>query len=192
MRPQWVEVDVKRVRVENRRDFGGPWLGLQLVEQLGLKDFLDRTIPSGREEIPWSLMALVLVLCRLCNPSSELHIAEHFYAQSALSDLLGIAPEKINEQLEQPSDRRSASPDFIQQALDRGVELIARFVVARRNLLPDRFDAVFAHLGQLLDLFGHPRGVGDVDFVGDLGGFRRGRGLRGSRAVRRTDRLGAV
>ena len=52
----------------------------------------------GREEIPWSLMALVLVLCRLCDPSSELHIAEHFYSHSALSDLLGIPPEKINEQ----------------------------------------------------------------------------------------------
>jgi hypothetical protein len=36
------------------RYFGGPWLGLQLVEQLGLKDSLDRTIPDGREEIPWS------------------------------------------------------------------------------------------------------------------------------------------
>jgi transposase len=96
--PHWVEVDVKRLRVENRRDFGGPWLGLQLVEQLGLRDFLDRTIPDGREEIPWSLMALVLILCRLCEPSSELHIAEHFYAQSALADLLGISPEKINEQ----------------------------------------------------------------------------------------------
>lgn len=98
VRPPWVEVDVKRVRVENRRDFGGPWLGLELVEQLGLKDFLDRTIPAGREEIPWSLTALVLVLCRLCDPSSELHIAEHFYAHSALSDLLGISPGKINEQ----------------------------------------------------------------------------------------------
>ena len=98
VRPQWVEVDVKRVRVENRRDFGGSWLGLELVEQLGLKDFLDRTIPTGREDISWSLMALVLVLCRLCDPSSELHIAEHFYAQSALSDLLGIPPEKVNEQ----------------------------------------------------------------------------------------------
>jgi transposase len=97
-RPHWVEVDVRRVRVENRRDFGGPWLGLQLVEQLGLKDFFDRTLPDGREEIPWSLMALVLILCRLCEPSSELHIAEHFYVQSALADLLGISPEKVNEQ----------------------------------------------------------------------------------------------
>jgi transposase len=98
VRPQWVEVDVKRVRVENRRDFGGPWLGLALADRLGLKEFLDRTIPSGREDVPWSLMALVLVLCRLCEPSSELHIVEHFYGQSALADLLGIPSEKVNQQ----------------------------------------------------------------------------------------------
>jgi transposase len=98
VRPQWVEVDVKRVRVENRCDLGGPWLAMELVDQLGLREFLDRTVPSGREDVPWSLMALVLVLCRLCNPSSELHIAEHFYAQSALADLLGIPADKVNEQ----------------------------------------------------------------------------------------------
>ena len=98
VRPSWVEVDVKRMRVENRRDFGGPWLGLQLIEQLGLKDFFQGAMPAGQEDIPWSLMALVLVLCRLCHPSSELHIAEHFYAQSALADLLGIPADKVNEQ----------------------------------------------------------------------------------------------
>ena len=98
VRPQWVEVDASRVRVENCRALGGPWLGLELVRRLGLKDFLDRTIPKGEEEIPWSLMALVLVLCRLCDPSSELHIAEHYYAQSGLADLLGVPAEKINEQ----------------------------------------------------------------------------------------------
>ena len=97
VRPSWVEIDAKRVRVENRRDFGGPWLGLQLIEQLGLKDFLQTAMPVGEEEIPWSLMALVLVLCRLCHPSSELYIAEHFYRESALVDLLGIPTEKINE-----------------------------------------------------------------------------------------------
>ena len=80
--PKWVEVDTSRVRVENRRDFGGPWLALEIVRQLGLKDFLDATIPKGQEEIAWSAMALVLVICRLCNPSSELHIAEHFYRRA--------------------------------------------------------------------------------------------------------------
>lgn len=74
--PEWVEVDARRVRVENRRDFGGPWLGLELIRQLGLKEFFEKTIPCGREEISWSVMALVLVLCRLCEPRSELFIVE--------------------------------------------------------------------------------------------------------------------
>ena len=97
-RPAWVEVDVQRVRVENRRAFGGPWLGLELVDALGLKEFLARTMPRGDEDIPWSLMALVLIVCRLGNPSSELHISEHIFIHSALADLLGIPAEKINEQ----------------------------------------------------------------------------------------------
>ena len=97
VRPQWVEVDAARVRVENCREFGGPWLGLELVRQLGLKEFLERRSRAARR-VPWSLMALVLVLCRLCEPSSELYIAEHFYAQSGLAELLGVPAEKINEQ----------------------------------------------------------------------------------------------
>jgi transposase len=97
-RPEWVEVDAKRVRVENRRNFGGPWLGMELIEQLELKGFLAEAMPHGDEDIPWSLMTLVLVLCRLCQPSSELHISEHVYGNSALADLLGIPAEKINEQ----------------------------------------------------------------------------------------------
>ena len=95
--PEWVEVDASRVRVENSRAFGGPWLGMELVDRIGLKAFLERTIPRGREEIEWSVMALVLVLSRLCDPSSELHIAEHFYRSSALGDLLGVPSEKVND-----------------------------------------------------------------------------------------------
>lgn len=98
VKPDWVEVDTSRVRVENCRDFGGPWLGLELVGRLGLKAFLEKTIPTGREEIRWAVMALALVLSRLCERSSELHIAEHFYKQTALSELLGVPPEKVNEQ----------------------------------------------------------------------------------------------
>src|SRR5256885_458211 len=65
--------------VENSRQFGGPWLALELVKRLGLHDFLQRTLPVGQEHVPWSLTALILVIARLCEPSSELHIAEHFY-----------------------------------------------------------------------------------------------------------------
>ena len=95
--PQWVKVNAKGVRVENCRQFGGPWLALELIRKLGLHDFLKRTLPSGREDVPWSLTALILIIARLCEPSSELHIAEHFYRQTALPELLGVPIEKVDD-----------------------------------------------------------------------------------------------
>lgn len=71
-------------------------MGLQLVEKLGLKDFFEEVMGPGREEVPWSAMALISVLSRFCEPSSELYIAEHFYERSALSDLLGVPCDKVN------------------------------------------------------------------------------------------------
>jgi hypothetical protein len=50
--PRWVEVDLSRVRVENTRAFGGPWLALQLIGKLGLGQLLDRLMPVGREDLP--------------------------------------------------------------------------------------------------------------------------------------------
>lgn len=96
--PEWVEVDTTAVRVENQLAFGGPWLALEMIRKLRLHDFLKRTIPQGKEDIPWSLMAQVLVVCRLCNPSSELHIAEHYYRSTAISELLGVPPEKVYDE----------------------------------------------------------------------------------------------
>src|SRR4030066_2314011 len=95
--PEWVEVDTRRVRVEGVRDFGGSWLVLEISEKLGLIPFLEGLWPEGREDIPWSMMAMTLILMRLCEPSSELRIAEHLYERSTLSDLLGIPADKIND-----------------------------------------------------------------------------------------------
>jgi transposase len=95
--PEWVEVDLKRVRVERSRHFGGPWLGLEVARRLELDRFLETALPSGREQIGWASTALILVLGRLCEPSSELHLAEHFYQASALPDLLGVPAEKVND-----------------------------------------------------------------------------------------------
>jgi transposase len=95
--PRFVEVDRARMRVENCRQFGAPWLALELIKQLGLHEFLERALPSGQEHVSWSLTALILVIARLCEPSSELHIAEHFYRQSGLCDLLGVPIDKVDD-----------------------------------------------------------------------------------------------
>ena len=95
--PRWVEVDAARMRIERVRDFGGPWLGLQVAQELGLPEFLDRVMPRGREEAPWPLMSLVLVLGRLMDPSSELRLAEHIYEHTAMAELLGVPARKVND-----------------------------------------------------------------------------------------------
>jgi hypothetical protein len=94
---EWVEVDLNGVRVERSRPFGGGWLGLMLLRQLGLGELLEGLMPSGREEVPWSAMTVVLVLGRLLDPSSELHLAEHGYEASALAELLGVPAAKVND-----------------------------------------------------------------------------------------------
>jgi DDE family transposase len=94
---EWVEVDVKRVRVEHSRAFGGAWLALQVAERLGLPAFLRQEVFTGCEESPWPLMALVLVLGRLCEPGSELSLAEAGYERTALSELLGVPAAKVSD-----------------------------------------------------------------------------------------------
>lgn len=39
---------------------------------------------------------MILVLAGFCAPSSELQIAESWYGKTALDDLLGVPPDKIN------------------------------------------------------------------------------------------------
>lgn len=97
VQPRWVTVNASAVRVENCVQFGGPWLALVLIKNIGLDVFLNQHLPGDRAEICWSSMALVLLICRLCNPSSELYIAEHFYRETALAGLLGVPAAKVNE-----------------------------------------------------------------------------------------------
>jgi transposase len=95
--PQWVEVDAARVRVENCRQFGGPWLALEVAKHLKLDEFLRNVIPSGREHVAWWRSALILVAARLCEPSSELYVAEQWYPNSAMPELLGVPADRVDD-----------------------------------------------------------------------------------------------
>lgn len=95
--PRWVEINAAGIHVENCRWFGGPWLALELIRRLQLDDFLRREIPNGREQVSWSLSALILVIARLLEPSSELHTAEQWYPKTALPELLGVPAERVDD-----------------------------------------------------------------------------------------------
>jgi transposase len=95
--PSWATVNISGVSVERLRHFGDVYVGLLLWNRLGFAEFCKEQMPTGREEIPWSIMAAVLVLARFCAPSSELQIAESWYEKTALDDLLGVAGDKISD-----------------------------------------------------------------------------------------------
>ena len=88
-------VRLDQVRVERSRSFGDVWLGWVLWKALGLDDFCEEHLPPGREAVSWGEVASILVLARLCEPSSELHIAEDWYRRTTLEDLLGVSPEQV-------------------------------------------------------------------------------------------------
>jgi transposase len=121
-------VRVDRVRLERGRAFGGVWLGWTLWRALGLDRLCEELLPAGREAVPWPVTAAVLVLARLCEPSSELHIAERWYRGTALEDLLDLPVELVND-------------DRLYRALDR---LLPHKVAIEKHLKE--------RLGELFDL----------------------------------------
>jgi transposase len=92
-----IPLDLRRLRLERGRRFGDVWLAWRLWQAVGLDQLLEQVVPPGREEVPWARMVAVLVIARLCEPSSELHIAEDWFRRTALDDLLGIAEAKVND-----------------------------------------------------------------------------------------------
>jgi len=90
-------VRLDRLRVERQRRFGDVWLGVTLWQALQLDTLCADVLPVGRESVPWSLVAAIVVIARLCEPSSELYVAERWYERTALEDLLGVPAELIND-----------------------------------------------------------------------------------------------
>ena len=85
-----------QLRLERSRRFGDVWLGWTLWRALKLEALCEQLLPAGRTAVPWSTMVAVLVLARLCEPASELHLAEDWYRCTALEDLLGLPCERVN------------------------------------------------------------------------------------------------
>lgn len=95
--PQVARVLLNKVRLERTRQFGSCWLGLELWKRLGLERFFEDAVDDHEADVPWSRVAAVLAINRLCAPGSELAIEERWYPSTALDDLLGIEEGKIND-----------------------------------------------------------------------------------------------
>ena len=116
--PAPVAVRLNRVRIERGRAFGAVWLGWQLWRALKFDELFEGLLPAGREKVPWPTIAAVLVIARLCEPSSELHVAEDWYRRTALEDLLGVGDQDVyDERLYRGLDRLLPHKEAIEKHL---------------------------------------------------------------------------
>src|ERR1700683_5292926 len=95
--PQVARVLVSKVRLERTRQFGACYLGLDLWKRLELDRFFEQAVDDDPADVPWSRVAALLAINRVCAPGSELAIEERWYPSTALDDLLGIEEGKIND-----------------------------------------------------------------------------------------------
>ena len=113
-----VVVKLDAIRLERSRSFGAVWLGWRLWQALNLDELLGALLPPGRETVGWAEVIAILVIGRLCEPSSELHVAERWYRTTGLEDLLGVAPESIyDERLYRTLDRVLPHKEAIERHL---------------------------------------------------------------------------
>ncbi|HKC70920.1 MAG TPA: IS1634 family transposase [Terriglobales bacterium] len=92
-----VRVRVNQVRFERVRQFGTCFLGLELWKRLGLDRLFEGILDQEGADVPWSRVAALLAINRLCAPSSELGIEQRWYPATALDDLLGFPAGVIND-----------------------------------------------------------------------------------------------
>jgi transposase len=115
-----VPVRLKGVRVERSLRFGDVYLALALWGGSGLEHLCEQLLPIGKERIPWAKMAALLVTARLCEPSSELHIAEDWYRRTALADLLQLGEQEVTkERLYRALDRLLEHKSALEAHLSR-------------------------------------------------------------------------
>src|ERR1700681_300582 len=95
--PQVARVLLNRVRLERTRQFGSCFLGLELWKRLELDRFFQQSVDKAPADVPWSRVAALLAVNRLCAPGSELAIERRWYPSTALDDLLEIEEGKIND-----------------------------------------------------------------------------------------------
>jgi transposase len=91
------QVLIQRVRLERTRQLGPSLLGLALWRQLQLDEFFETRVDAVPAGVPWSRVAAILAINRLCAPGSELAIEARWYPTTALDDLLHLPDGSIND-----------------------------------------------------------------------------------------------
>jgi hypothetical protein len=104
-----VQVRLQEFVLRRPRQWGACWVGCRLWEELRLDEFWAERLPPSREGTNWRQVLQTLVTYRLVDPGSEWRLHRHWFAPSAMGDLL-------------EADFALAQKDNLYRCLDRLLE----------------------------------------------------------------------
>jgi transposase len=145
--PDIVRIRLQQVGWTNARRFGDVWLAWQLWRLLGLDEIVQRHVPATRHTCRPADLVAIEVINRLCGPCSEFALAEHWYASTALEDLLGVADAEVTkDRLYRTLDGLRAAQVPIEDDLQKQLQTL--FDVAYDLLLYDLTSTYFEGLAE--------------------------------------------
>jgi transposase len=95
--PDIVRIRLSSVGWTNPRSFGDVWLARWLWHSLHVDEIVARHVPQGKHTVRPADIVAIEVINRLCSPCSELALAEHWYASTALPELLGVTDDAVTK-----------------------------------------------------------------------------------------------
>jgi transposase len=149
--PDIVRIRLKQVGWTNARRFGDVWLAWQLWRMLHLDQIVERHVPCNKHTCRPADMVAIEVINRLCGPCSEFALAEHWYAATALEDLLGVADAEVTkDRLYRTLDGLRAAQEAIEDDLQK--QLRTLFDLDYDLLLYDLTSTYFEGLAEANEL----------------------------------------
>lgn len=149
--PDVVRVRLNKVGWTNARRFGDIWLARWLWQFLHLDQIVARHVSQGKETVTPADVVAIEVINRLCQPCSELAVAEHWYAATGLEDLLGVPDAEVTkDRLYRTLDRLRTAKELIEGDLKQRFGVL--FQLDYELLLYDLTSSYFEGLAEANDL----------------------------------------
>jgi hypothetical protein len=132
-----VQVRLDALRLERPRTWGACWLADALWRELQLDEFFAKRLGDSREGTAWEKVLRVLTIYRLLSPGSEWRLHRHWFATTALADLVGV-------------DAAAVADDTLYRCLDRLLahkeELFGHLQQQWRDLFGARYEVLLYDL----------------------------------------------
>jgi transposase len=125
-----VEVVLSSLRLRHPKQFGSPWVGCRLWEELALDQFWQTVLDEDPGDVAWAKVVELLAVNRLCEPRSELSLHQQWFPKVAMDFLL-------------ETDARVAEKDRLYRCLDKIVAHKAELEQHLARRWRDLFGATF-------------------------------------------------